>query len=774
MVLLQLNSRIDQAKVYAAGATITRVAQLTLVDGEIPHQVEIIDLPLALDDKTVKAKIEAKSESMAAIATDIRIGLAVPIPQEIQEPPLEQEIQQAIIQVQSLQDTLELINNEIQVLRFLDIPDRPIPQEGTAPPPSPIATRLALANFKDEQIRTRLSEKQKTKEELRQAENKLQKLQEKQRLASTVKEAKPHELRKKTIISLSYEGKKEDFIQQKIVLEYFIEGARWTPNYVCYLDSITNRAAIAIRALICQSSGEDWSNVTLELSTALPHSWCELPELPSIKIGRSQQTIAKTGWRLPPTETENLFKDFDQQKEAAMMVLPEKDIPQLQPPEVVSLPAIDFEGDDTSLDSEIVPEFLEDSENSQYPVEVAEQDYIAIDEISAIAEEFAENLAQKSAKKSRKARERGFFPNQKSTSIDKGNFSSIPAPSPQSFPRVDSSRNKLTQGNMMGARMIASPTAASMSIPYASFEKPISLSQDLLTYNLMRISPAESKEKRGKIYLQQPEERYVELLEDQSVIIKFNPMVIVRRAMERAKSCLSLELPPGGINVRECAGSFDYVYNSDARVDVPSDGQFHSIPLTTKDTEVDLRYVVVPREDTNVFRIAQLVNPINAPLLAGPVDIYVDSEYILSSQIATTPPQAQMELGLGVEQAIKVARNTEYKEIRSNDSLVAFNEFHHQVKIEIANRLTRDISIEVRERIPIPAPDAKVDVEINSVFPLWQKYHQQERKEAIVGGYHWLLDVQAGRETVLSLDYTIKTFVDKELVGGNRREGVSI
>ena len=342
MVLLQLNSRIDRAKVYASGATITRVAQLSLVDGEIPEKVEIMDLPLALDDSSVKARVEAESETMAAIATDIRIGLAVPQPEEIQQPPLELEIQQAIIEVQSLQDTLELISNEIQVLRFLDIPDRPIPKEGKAPPPSPIATRLALANFKDEQIRNRLTEKQKIKQQLREAEGKLQELQEKERLASSAKEAKPHELQKTTVVSISYKGKKEEFSQQKIVLEYFIEGARWTPSYVCYLDSKTNRAAIAIRALICQRSGEDWSNVTLELSTALPQSWCELPELPSIKIGREQRQISKTGWRLPPQGVESLFEDFDKQKEAAMAMLPKKDIPQFKAPEVVSLPAIDF------------------------------------------------------------------------------------------------------------------------------------------------------------------------------------------------------------------------------------------------------------------------------------------------------------------------------------------------------------------------------------------------------------------------------------------------
>jgi hypothetical protein len=129
-----------------------------------------------------------------------------------------------------------------------------------------------------------------------------------------------------------------------------------------------------------------------------------------------------------------------------------------------------------------------------------------------------------------------------------------------------------------------------------------------------------------------------------------------------------------------------------------------------------------------------------------------------------------MELGLGVEQAIKVARNTSYQEVRSGETLVAFNELRHNIQIDIANRLPREARIEVRERIPIPDADAKVDVQIDRVSPEWEKYEQQERGTPIRGGYRWRVQVPGGEQTKLALQYTIKTFVDSELIGGNRRE----
>ncbi|MEQ8957290.1 MAG: DUF4139 domain-containing protein, partial [Coleofasciculus sp. C2-GNP5-27] len=115
------------------------------------------------------------------------------------------------------------------------------------------------------------------------------------------------------IISLSYPAQ-VTVSQQQLIVEYFVPGARWTPTYLCRLESSTNTAAIAVRAFLCQRTGEDWSGVRLELSTANPMTWCELPELPSLRLGRTQPIPRKSGWRLPPIGATTLFADYDRQK----------------------------------------------------------------------------------------------------------------------------------------------------------------------------------------------------------------------------------------------------------------------------------------------------------------------------------------------------------------------------------------------------------------------------------------------------------------------------
>lgn len=699
MLVAQLATKIDKAKLYHLGATITRIAELQLIDGKIPDQVEIPDLPLVLDDSSVRARIESDSNN-SAIVTDIRIGLTVPPRQEMTQPPLEEEIRAAKAELSRLNSTLLLIRCEIKAISSLTIPDRPEVEPGKAPPPSPLGARIALTNFKDEQIRLRLQEKKEITEKLRLAHQKLQELEEKQSLASTEQEVKPNELRKTVIVGLRYTGEIEHFPQQRLILEYFVAGARWAPSYVCRLNSQKNRAEIALRAFIYQLSGEDWKGVRLELSTAAPLKWCELPELPSLRIGRTQPPPdpSRKGWRPPPTGYKSLFEDFDHQKQTAKAEIPSLTVPSLTVPTIQNLSQI-------SLKQEQLPK-------TQPMVTDASMD---------VPKYYQAAISQIQTR------------------------STIPSPEVYSKMTTLLEEQKATETGV----------SASINLP-------------IFPYSLMYLESPDNLGERGQLKLQTENERYLETFKRRELNVNFDLKDIVDAVINRARQFP--RLPPGWVEVHQPANSFDYAYLADGRVDVPSDGQFHSVALTHQDTEIDVRYVVVPRYDTNVFRVAQLRNPLQSPLLAGPVDVYVDGEFIVSTTLKTVPSKGEIELGLGVEQGIKVARNTSYQEDRSDETLVAFSEFRHQITVEIANRLPREINIEVRERIPIPEPDAKVDVTVTSVTPDWESYTQEESKHIVKGGYRWRCVIPSGQETRLQANYSIKTFVDKELIGGNRRE----
>ena len=93
----------------------------------------------------------------------------------------------------------------------------------------------------------------------------------------------------------------------------------------------------------------------------------------------------------------------------------------------------------------------------------------------------------------------------------------------------------------------------------------------------------------------------------------------------------------------------------------------------------------------------------------------------------------------------------------------------HRIAITIANKLRAPVSIEVRERLPVPTPgvdDCKIKVV--QVTPAWEDYRQEERH--LDGGHRWRVQLPAGASQDLAAVYTVTIPSKSEIAGGNRRE----
>jgi hypothetical protein len=299
--------------------------------------------------------------------------------------------------------------------------------------------------------------------------------------------------------------------------------------------------------------------------------------------------------------------------------------------------------------------------------------------------------------------------------------------------------------------------------------RPVELeaSADLLRYGDLRMPPPSSR-RRGRLVLASRVELYLALLIEQRVEIRFDVLGAVEGARQRS---LAVTLPPGC--VLSWAEGYDYAYRAEARVDVPSDGDAHSLPLVERRAVSEPRYVVVPRESTDVFRTAAVENPLESPLLPGPVDVYLRGDFLLTSRVELTAPRGKLHVGLGVEQGIKVARNTRYREETAGlmgGALV----LHHHVSVELRNNLPVAAPIEVRERVPVVRDDEDdIQVTVPSVKPAWEPWDQELARPGeprLRGGHRWRLTLAPGAREELRADYDVRIPAKQELTGGNRRE----
>ena len=299
---------------------------------------------------------------------------------------------------------------------------------------------------------------------------------------------------------------------------------------------------------------------------------------------------------------------------------------------------------------------------------------------------------------------------------------------------------------------------------------PTQAGLEAVVFTHLRLSSPTDPGNRNRLQPVDSRRFYLETLARFSVTVTFDVMAVVAEAEKRARSAAHAPLPGGAVDARSIGGYFDFSYAADATVDVPSDGVFHSVALGTRTGEASVLYVAVPREDTNVYRQAQVKNPLPAPMLPGPAEVYVGGEYVLSTTLPAVSPRGDFKLGLGVEQAIRCARNTKFHEARSGTKIVATTELWHDLTIELVNNLDREILCEVRERIPQPAKEAEVVVEEGTITPAWEPYTQEERGSPLEGGRRWRITVPANTTSKLAAQYVVKMYANNELNGGNRRE----
>jgi hypothetical protein len=303
----------------------------------------------------------------------------------------------------------------------------------------------------------------------------------------------------------------------------------------------------------------------------------------------------------------------------------------------------------------------------------------------------------------------------------------------------------------------------------ATAESTLRARDDMLAYGNLRMPPARSAE-RGHLVVTDRLHLYLELFVEREIEVRFDVAQAVTRATRRADG--AGQTLPARHHLAVSDDGFDYAYVAETPADIPSDRHYHSIPLVTRTAPAGLRHVAVPRESTDVFRVARFENPLPGPLLPGPADVSFGDEFLVTTDVAATPAGAAVTLGLGVDQAVKVSRNTHFREetkglTRGSLALA------HQIAIGVQSHAPHPIQLEVRERVPTTQKDEKeIEVELGEVTPDWQPWEPEAEAGGtpLKGGHRWLVSLAAGEKKELRAAYRVRISSKHELVGGNRRE----
>ncbi|WP_404817611.1 DUF4139 domain-containing protein [Streptomyces resistomycificus] len=264
---------------------------------------------------------------------------------------------------------------------------------------------------------------------------------------------------------------------------------------------------------------------------------------------------------------------------------------------------------------------------------------------------------------------------------------------------------------------------------------------------LVLTGPDEQGDRRGRLFPEAP----------------FDPVAAEHR--RRAESVSGLPLPQHAVRPRESAGSFDHRFDAVARVDIPSDGTWHTVTVTEIPVELHTEYLCVPSVEQTVYATLLLSNATDQALLAGPVEVTVDDDFLLTAALPTLAPGGVRRVGLGPAEGIQVTRRTNLHEstsgLRNNTTVL-----DHRVQVELANLLAKPVTVEVREQVPVTSdPDVRIEERADWTAP----EEDAGRDHHAPGTRVWRVSLPAGGRAALHGGYEIRIPAGKAVVGGNRR-----
>ena len=724
--VMLIESMIREVCVFRSGALVRREA--VLGGSAWPDEVCVAGLPLALEDDSVRVMLRGEGE--LPTPTDVRVVLTLPAPGEPLRSASQHALQEAERGVEQLRGKLARLDFELVRLGSLGF-ELPAPFEDEPPRPAPASTWLDTAAYVAAERRARLEEQLALAAELREAEQAAARLAAQQAQARARAEARVDAASKQVIVRLRGGG---PVAKAALEIEYRVAGAKWAPTYILRAQRDGTSASLSLRALVVQRTGEPWLGVRLSVSTADLLREHALPLLPSLRLGRMRPAPAPLAWRAPPGGLDDLFAGFDLVGEAPRQ--PGRELPPL------GVPA----GGKRHIQA---PRSAR-ARGADRGAELArERSGAMLMSATMVMPPLAPSLARPAA----------------------------PAPPDETELEVEeASRARSTKSRAASMQVECrdlDETGAALLMECADEPSPEHLGESRgaaevvprdLRYAELVMADWREPGRRGRL-------RAATLADTLAPGDRASADILGERALAAVQEADAVEfvaLPSGVIEV-DAGESFVYRYTAEAALDVPCDGRLHNVPLVTRSAPMSTTLIVLPRESLQATRVAVLENPLGAPLLAGPADVYLEDEFLVTAPLRAVPAGGELVLGLGVEEALKVARNAHYTE-ETSGLLRGGIALSHRVEIEVASRLHETVRVEVRERVPIKgAGDEDVTVEVTAAEPAWEPYEQAERSR-IEGGKRWLFELVPGALRKLSFAYVVKVAGKRELVGGNRRE----
>jgi uncharacterized protein (TIGR02231 family) len=189
---------------------------------------------------------------------------------------------------------------------------------------------------------------------------------------------------------------------------------------------------------------------------------------------------------------------------------------------------------------------------------------------------------------------------------------------------------------------------------------------------------------------------------------------------------------------------------------IPADGSAHKILLGSQILPAPLDWITAPKGQSYVYRRAKVQNTSPAILLPGKGSLFYGDTFIGTTSVPETPPQAEFEVYLGVDDQIKVERELTDRTVEKGGIVGQVRRMQVAYRIVVYSYRDERVPLTVLDRLPVSRHE-NIKVKL--------QYSDPPVEPGEMGELHWELSLAAGEERAISFEIQIDMPLEGEVVG---------
>lgn len=189
---------------------------------------------------------------------------------------------------------------------------------------------------------------------------------------------------------------------------------------------------------------------------------------------------------------------------------------------------------------------------------------------------------------------------------------------------------------------------------------------------------------------------------------------------------------------------------------IPADGSPHKIFMGSQTLPAPLDWISAPKVEAHVYRRAKVQNTSPAILLPGKGSLFYGDTFIGTTAVPETPPQAEFELYLGVDEQLKVERELTERTVEKGGLVGQVRRLQAAYRIIVYSYRAERVPLTVLDQLPVSRHES-VKVKLLRGDP--------PVEPGEMGELRWELSVAAGEERPIEFAFQVDMPLEGEVVG---------